>query len=255
MKKLLVLFAILTVIAAPVYAQKIASAEDLITAMRRKYDGKWYKTLTFVQKNTQYKPDGTTENSVWYEALSAPGKLRVDFDPLAKGDGMIFADGTQHSFKDGKLANSRPLNHQLLILGFDVYLQPVEKTLAQLKALKFDLSAFREDVWQGKPVYVVGAKAGDEKSPQFWIDRKNLVFVRALQAAGKERDKISETQFNKYEKVKGGGWVAVEVLFMLDGKPTFKEEYSDVQTNVALNDNLFDPQNWMTADRTYYKKK
>lgn len=239
----------------PVYAKKITSAEDLIAAMRKKYDGKWYKTLTFVQKNTQYKPDGTTENSTWYEALSAPGNLRIDFDPLDKGDGMMFTNGTQHSFKDGKLANSRPLNHQLLILGFDVYFQPVEKTIGQLKDLKVDLTAFHEDTWQGKSFYVVGAKAGDNKSTQFWIDKKDLLFFRWIQAGGKDKERIQETQFNKYQKIKSGGWVGMEVLFLVDGKPSFKEEYTEIQTNVNLNSNLYDPQNWMTVDRKYFQKK
>jgi len=255
MKKILILLVILTTIAASVYAQKNKSAEDLISAMHKKYDGKWYKTLTFVQKNTQTKPDGTTENSIWYEAMLAPGNLRIDFDPLEKGDGILFTNGMQHTFKDGKLVNSHPLNHQLLILGFDVYMQPVEKTLAQLKELKYDLSDFREDVWQGKPVYVVGANAGDTKSPQFWIDKKNLVFLRSVQAVGKDKDKIQETQFNKYQKAKNGGWVAAEVLFLLDGKPVYKEEYSDIKTNVNLDKNLFDPQSWMTADRKYFQNK
>lgn len=254
MRNFKILF-LLLLIAVPAYAAKIKNGEELVAAMHKKYAGKWYKTLTFVQKNTLYKPDGTTENSVWYEAMSAPGKLRVDFDPLESGNGMMFVDGTQHSFKDGKLARSQMLVHPLLVLGFDVYLQPAEKTVSQLKELKIDLSLLREDVWQNKPVYVVGAKQGDLRSAQFWIDKKNLYFVRMLQPAGKDRDRVQETQFNKYQKVKGGGWIAPEVVFMLDGKRNFLEEYTDIQTGVSLDANLFNPQNWMTADRKYFQKK
>lgn len=254
MRNFKILF-LLLIIAVPVYAAKIKNGEELVAAMHKKYAGKWYKTLTFVQKNTQYKPDGTTQNSVWYEAMSAPGKLRVDFDPLESGNGMMFADGMQHSFKDGKLARSQPMVHPLLVLGFDIYLQPVEKTVSQLKELKIDLSVLREEVWQNKPVYVVGAKQGDLRSAQFWIDKKNLYFVRMLQPAGKDRDHTSETQFNKYQKVKGGGWIAPEVVFMLDGKRNFLEEYTEIQTDVPLDANLFNTQNWMTADRKYFQKK
>ena len=250
--KILFLLLLLTV---PVCAAKIKTGEQLVAAMHKKYSGKWYKTLTFVQKNTEYKPDGTVQNSVWYEAMIAPGKLRIDIDPLESGNGMMFANGTHHNFKDGKLAASRPLIHPLLVLAFDVYMQPVEKTVGQLKELKMDLNILHEDVWQDRPVYVVGAKAGDLKSPQFWIDKKNLYFVRMLQPAGKNKEHVSETQFNKYQKVKGGGWISPEVVFMVDGKKTFVEEYSDIQTDVALDDKLFDPQSWMTVDRTYYRKK
>jgi hypothetical protein len=32
----------------------ITTPRDLVEAMRARYDGKWYRTLTFVQNNTQY---------------------------------------------------------------------------------------------------------------------------------------------------------------------------------------------------------
>lgn len=245
---------LLLLVAAPAFASKITDGEQLIGAMHKKYQGKWYKTLTFVQKNTEYKPDGTTQNSIWYEAMSAPGNLRIDFDPLEKGDGLLFVGGTQHNFKDGNLAASRPTIHPLMVLAFDVYVQPVEKTVAQLKELKMDLSVLREDRWQNRAVYVVGAKTGDEKSPQFWIDKKNLYFVRMIQPAGRNKERVAETQFNKYQKTKGGGWIAPEVVFTVDGKRTFLEEYTDIQINVAFDDKLFDPNSWMSVDRTYFRK-
>jgi outer membrane lipoprotein-sorting protein len=246
---------LLILLAAPVFAGKITNGEQLVTAMHKKYARKWYKTLTFVQKNTQYKPDGTTTNSIWYEAMSVPGKLRVDFDPLDKGDGIMFADGTQHSFKDGKLAKSTPLVHPLMVLGFDVYMQPVEKTVGQLKELKIDLSILHEEKLDGRDVYVVGAKQGDLRSTQFWVDKKNLYFVKMIETVGKNQDRVQEIQFNKYLQVKRGGWVSPEVVFLIDGKKYYMEEYSDIQTDVDLDAKLFDPQNWMTADRTYFKKK
>jgi len=246
---------LLIFLAAPVFASKITNGEQLIAAMHKKYVKKWYKTLTFVQKNTQFKPDGTTQNSIWYEAMSAPGKLRIDFDPLDGGNGIMFADGMQHNFKDGKLAKSSPLVHPLMVLGFDVYMQPVEKTVGQLKELKIDLSTLHEEKLNGRDVYVVGAKQGDLRSTQFWIDKKNLYFVKMIQVVGKNQDHVQEIQFNKYQQAKGGGWVSPEVVFMVDGKTVYMEEYSDIQTNIDLDAKLFDTQNWMTADRTYFKKK
>lgn len=246
---------LLILLAAPALAAKITNGEQLVTAMHKKYAKKWYKTLTFVQKNTQYKPDGTTQNSIWYEAMGGAGKLRVDFDPLDKGDGMMFADGMQHNFKDGKLARSTAMIHPLLVLGFDVYLQPVEKTVNQLKELKIDLTTLHEETLDGREVYVVGAKQGDLRSTQIWVDKKNLYFVKMIEMVGKNKDRVQETQFNKYFKVKGGGWVAPEVVFLIDGKRYFLEEYTDVRTDVPLDAKLFDPQSWMTVDRTYFKIK
>ena len=87
MKRITILFLLLTTAVFAAHAQKIETAEQLISAMHKKYAGKWYKTLVFAQKTTTFKPDGTTQNGIWYEALSMPGKLRIDFDPLETGSG------------------------------------------------------------------------------------------------------------------------------------------------------------------------
>jgi hypothetical protein len=241
--------------ALPVFAADITNGEQLIAAMNKKYAKKWYKTLTFVQKTTNYKPDGTSQESTWYEAMQVPGKLRIDITPLEDGKGILFVDGTQHVFNKGALARSTPFVHPLLVLGFDVYAQPTDVTVKQLKDMGIDLAVLHEETWQGNPVYVVGAKQGDLRTPQFWIDKKNLYFVRLFQLVGKEKNLVAETQFNKYQKVKGGGWVSAEVIFNVDGKKVTTEQYTDIQTDVKLDANLFDPQKWSEADKTYYKKK
>lgn len=253
MKYSVILFLILITF-VPVSAKKITTSEQLVSAMHKKYAGKWYKTLVFAQKTSTFKPDGTTQNGVWYEALSMPGKLRIDYDPLESGSGVIYANGINNTFKEGKLVSSRPVDHALLVLGFDVYFQPVETTLKQLKKMKMDLSMMREDVWQNREVYVVGAKAGDLRAPQFWIDKKNLYFVRLIQPTGKDGASVQEIEFNKYQKVKGGGWIAPEVVFIVNGKRVFLEEYYGIRTNVLVDENLFDPQQWMTVDRSYFQK-
>lgn len=247
MRYFLLICALLTMTTAAAQAGKIKTSEDLIREMQKKYAKSWYKTLTFVQKTTEYHEDGTSKASTWYESFSAPGKLRIDFDPIKDGNGILFANYNLYSFKDGKQVNSRPFVHPLLLLGFDVYFLPVEETITKLKDLKFDLSEFHEDTWQGQPVYVVGAKAGDLQSRQFWVDKKNLYFVRLLEPTMRDKTITQETQFNKYVRVKGGGWCAAEVIFMVKGKPVVTEEYSDIRGGVALDEKLFDPQHWQDA--------
>jgi len=253
--KIFNLLLLLVVLAVPAFATEIKTGEELIAAMHKKYDGKWYKTLTFKQITITYKPDGTSSSETWYEALNAPGKLRIDIDPVEKGNGLLFADGILYQFRDGTMAAKRPFVHPLLVLGFDVYMQPVETTVAQLRGMKIDLSVIHQDTWQGKPVYVVGAKKDELNVPQFWIDKKDLLFVRMLDLAGKERKSVSETQFNKYIKVKGGGWVSAEVQFLIDGKPRTTEIYSDILTGAKLDVGLWDPEKWMTVEKNYFKKK
>ena len=225
---------------------KISNTNELIDAMQKKYGKSWYKTATFVQETTDVQPDGTTKVGTWYEAMSVPGSLRIDFTPTKDGNGVLFTDGKIFIFKDGKVENTRAFDHPLLILGFDIYLMPASEVTAKLQALKFDLAQFREDTWQGRPVYVVGAKPGDLHSPQFWIDQENLYFVRMLRPAGKDGAQTQETQFNKYQKL-GGGWIAPEVIFMVDGKVVTTETYSEMRADVKLDPKLFDPQSWTTV--------
>ena len=230
---------------APTYAAKIKTTEDLIQAMQRKYGKSWYKTATFVQKTTNYEKDGTKKVETWYEALSVPGSLRIDFTPVKDGNGILFTNNQIYSFKSGKVDTNRPFVHPLMILGFDIYKMPLADVVETLKGLKFDLSILREDEWQGRPVYVIGAKQGDLHSPQFWIDRENLYFVRMIRPAGKDGAQTQETQFNKYQKL-GGGWMAPEVVFMVDGKVATTEEYSEMRADVALDSKLFDPKYFAT---------
>jgi outer membrane lipoprotein-sorting protein len=246
MRCFLLMLGVTLLVAPTVYAGKIKSTEDLVQAMQKKYDKSWYKTATFVQKTTNFDKDGNRKVETWYEALSVPGSLRIDFTPIKDGNGILFTNGMIYSFKNGKMENSRPFVHPLMILGFDIYKLPMANVMDVLKGLKFDLSILREDTWQGRPVYVVGAKQGDLHSPQFWIDRKQLYFVRMLRPAGRDGAQTQETQFNKYQRL-GGGWMAPEVIFMVDGKTVTTEEYSEMRANVSLDSKLFDPQYWTTV--------
>jgi hypothetical protein len=225
---------------------KITNTDQLIAAMQKKYGTSWYKTATFVQQTTNFQPDGTSKVETWYEAMSVPGSLRIDFTPTSAGNGILFTDGKIFIFKDGKVDTTRPFDHPLLILGFDIYRSAASEVIKKLQTMKFDLSQFREDKWQGRPVYVVGAKAGDLHSPQFWIDQKNLYFVRMLRPGGKDGKETQETQFNKYQKL-GGGWMAPEVIFTIDGKVVTTEKYSEIRGDVTLDPKLFDPQYWTTV--------
>jgi hypothetical protein len=237
----------LTLATAPIaQAGKIKTTEALVSAMQKKYGKSWYQTATFVQKTTDIDKDGNQKISTWYEALSVPGSLRIDFTPIKDGNGILFTDRKIYSFKDGRQESSRAFVSPLMILGFDIYKLPAADVIEALKGLKFDLSILREDTWQGRPVYVVGARQGDLHSAQFWIDQKQLYFVRMLRPAGKDGAQTQETQFNKYQRL-GGGWMAPEVIFKVDGQVRTTEEYSEMRANPELYARLFDPQYWTSV--------
>lgn len=242
----LLTLALLFAAASSASAAKITTTEELVQAMQSKYAKAWYKTATFVQKTTTNLPDGTRKVETWFEAMALPGSLRIDFTPTKDGNGFLFTNSQVYVFKNGKVDSSRAFVHPLMVLGFDIYGMSQADAIEKLKGLKFDLSLFREDTWQGRPVYVVGAKAGDLHSQQFWIDQENLYFVRMLRPAGADGGQTQETQFNKYQKL-GGGWMSPEVIFMIDGNVITTEEYSELRANVTLPVKLFDPESFATV--------
>ena len=211
----------------------------LLRAMHERYDGKWYRTMTFVQKTTIGLPSGGTVNQTWYEAGELPGRLRIDTDVSARS-GVLYSRDSIFNFSSGKLVRADTGRNELLILGFDVYVQSPQLTEAILANEGFNLDKLHEATWQGKPVYVVGAAAGDTTSKQFWVERERLVFVRVIQ---RTRQGQSDIRFNKYERA-GDGWIAMEVEQFVNGKRRLLEEYSDVRTNVTLPAGLFDARQW-----------
>lgn len=221
----------------PVVTAAPADGEALIRAMYDKYKDKWYRTLTFVQTTTDYRKN---TKETWYEAARIPGILRIDIAPIDSGKTILFRNDSIYQFDQGTLKGSQPFVHPLMVLGFDVYRDPAEKTIERLKKVGFDLSKLREDTWQGRPVYVVGAAKGDTTTRQFWIDKERLVFVRSLETARNGSGNLVETQFNKYQPL-GKGWISVEVQFIVAGKLVTLEEYADVKGDPALPEGLFEP--------------
>ncbi|HEY6060214.1 MAG TPA: hypothetical protein VIV10_06505 [Gemmatimonadales bacterium] len=225
------------------------TGDALVRAMHDRYDGQWYRTLTFVQHNTLYLPGDSVQHSTWFERATIPGTLRIDFRDgpgFPPDGGVLFARDTQFVIQGDSLVRADPFVHPLMVLGFDVYALPVEQTLGKLRQLGFDLATTHEDTWQGRPVVVVGAKAGDLHTRQFWVDKERLVFVRMLEPAPRDSTKTAETRFNKYAPL-AGGWVSAEVEFLVDGRQQFLEEYTQIQTDAAMPAALWDPRQWKAA--------
>ena len=238
--------AVVLAAAGAVQAAEVKSGEALVKAMHDRYAATWYKTVTFVQKSTTYNADGTSKAETWYEAALLPGRLRIDIGKPSDGNGYLLVDGSVTIFKDGQVKTTRQQVNMLLVLGFDVYAQSPETTLAIAKQEGFDATKFHEDAWEGKPVYVFGAEKGDLKSKQFWVEKDRLLFVRLLEPDSADPNKTQDIRFADYRKL-GGGWIAALVEVHSDGKKVFSEEYSDIQKDVKLDPAVFDPQQFTTA--------
>ena len=223
-----------------------ASGEDVVAAMHDRYAGRFPRTITFRQKTSSLTAKGTWNVQTWYEALRLPGRLRIDFDPIKAGNGVLYARDSQYVVTNGRIARADPGINDLLLLGFDVYANPVARTSALLRHQGIDLSRVHTDSFEGRPMIVVGALAGDGRSKQFWVDAERLYFVRLLAPAPRDTSKVQDIRFVNYER-HGDAWLAPRVEIHTDGALTFHEDYSDILTDVPLDDALFDPRQWKSA--------
>jgi hypothetical protein len=233
------LAALMAVVLAAAVDGQPRTGQDVIRAMHDRYAATWYPTVSFVQA-VAYADGRAGED--WWEALKIPGRLRIDMPPVdAPSRTVIYRGETRYIFEKGKLTSSGRNPNLLLVLGFDVYRQSPETTTALLRQEGFDLSKLREDTWEGRPAYVVGAEAGDLMSSQFWIEKDRLLFLRLIQK--NKAGAVSDVRFTKYEPL-GRAWISTVVQFLTGGKETFREIYRDWRVNPGITEDLFNVDTW-----------
>jgi hypothetical protein len=231
----------------------ITSAQRLVEAMRDRYDGKWYNTLTLVQTSTFYnQADGTVRlTQIWPESAMIPGRLRIDIGNPAVGNAVIYANDTIYQFQQRRLISRQAGNNPLQVLGFDVYHLPVSRTLEILSSIGYDLSTMYRTNHEGRDYYVVGARQGDLRRKQFWIDADRLLVGRVLEPwLPTDTVNVREFRFQGYREL-GGGWVPEAVDYLRNGTRYLSGKYGDVHTDVAVDPALFDPRQFTTAKHWY----
>jgi len=217
---------------------------SLLTRMHDRYAGKWYRTLTFVQRTTQRRPDGTSQVTTWYEAQRGP-RLRIDVGDPALGNGALYTADSLYVVRDGKVVRSLAEGNPFLPLIVSVYLEPHDVTLRQLAPYKIDLSRIRLQDWEGKPTYVVGASSpSDTTSPQFWVEKERLIVTRfLLPLVPSPENRLQDVRLENNVAL-GGGWLATRIRMLDKGAPMQTEEYSDWRTDVELPESFFQVEHW-----------
>ncbi len=225
-------------------SQDPTDGRAVLERMRAAYQGKWFNTVTFVQKTTQTR-NGVTDTSTWYEALKAPDRLRIGFGDPKNGNGVVYTADSLYVVRGGKITRTVAAGNPFLPFVEGLYAQPLETTLRQIQPYKFDLSKLYTTTWQGRPTYVAGAaSASDTTSPQFWIDKERLIIVRMLVPLNPAAPTdLADIRLDDYKPV-AGGWLAVRVEIMHGGQVIQKEEYSDWRGNVALPAEFFVAAKW-----------
>jgi hypothetical protein len=223
---------------------QMANGASVVRAMHDMYAGKYLKTMSFLQNNTSYATSGQEQHSQWYEHLEVPGKLRIAFLPATQRSGLVQVDDKVASFDNGIRVDFRPSVNPLLLLTADVYAAPLPTILRALDSLHVDTETIRTDEWDGHPVYVVGAKAGDSTSNQMWVDAERLLLLRFIQRSKVgDRTTISDMRVQNYKEVQGFT-IPVEFLVLRNGRPVWREEYANVRINEVFPAGTFDQARW-----------
>ena len=161
-------------VSASLSAQSNTIGRTVLQRMHDAYAGKWYKSLTFVQRTTTFDSARTPKYETWYETVpittAAWCCASIGASP-SKGNGVLYTADSLWSLRGGKLAAARPTGNPFLPLIQGVYVQPVDKTIRELKQTGVDLSKGYKTQYEGANVTVIGAtSAADSTSPQIWID-------------------------------------------------------------------------------------
>ena len=132
----------------------------------------------------------------------------------------------------------------VLLLTADVYAAPVPIIMRGLDSLSVDTEVIHNDEWEGRPVYVIGAKAGDSTSNQMWIDADRLLLLRFIQRGkSTERPVVSDIRVENYKEIQGFQ-IPTEFLVIRNGRPVWREQYANVRINEELPPGTFDQALW-----------
>lgn len=222
---------------------------EVFQRMHDAYAGKWYRTLTFVQKTTQRRPNGTDTVSTWYESLRQVGgltQLRIDVGDPSAGNGVLYTADSSWRMRDGKLVSASAGGNEFLPLIEGVYFNPVEQTIRELSSTKTDMSRVIEGSYQNRRVWIIGAAStADTTSPQIWIDAERNVAVRAILSPAANMP-VLDIHLDGYVPI-DGTWLASKIAMMRGGVPRQTEEYRDWKVNVDLPASLFAVATWTTS--------
>jgi hypothetical protein len=104
-----------------------------------------------------------------------------------------------------------------------------------LRRAHYPMTPVHEDMWEGRPAYVIG-----DGAHQLWIDKERLLFVRGVEPNPRDSTKATDIRLDNYVAVPSG-WVAETVEIYSDGKVVQREEWSDVRPNAPVDPRRFTP--------------
>ena len=220
----------------------VTDGESLIRAMHAKYATRWPRTITFTQTTSLVGQTGANSDQALYQALSLPGRLRIDYGNPDLGNGLLYRSDSSYQFANGRLLRSGSGFNELLLLTQDVYHQSPEVTVSVLRSLGFQMSRLRTSSFDGRTAFVIGSNSvTDSASKQFWVERDRMVLVRIREKRGENL--FSDIRLGDFIPA-GNGLIAKQIYQLQNGVPRVHQQIAGVRADMALDPALFDPKAW-----------
>ena len=213
--------------------------ESMVRAMHTRHSAQFPRTLAVVQKTTF----GNGAIETWYKTTSVPGLMRIDIAPRTLGRTVLFRNDSAYSWDAGVLRGGQRAPYRMLTLLRDIFVRDPAVTIRALRNEGFNLDVSHEARWDGRPVLVIGANAGDSTSRQFWVDRERLVVLRFREPL--PNGASLDARMSEYRRV-GSAWIEHEVTIRVNGQLVQTDVHAVVTPGVSLEQGLFE-----TADRLY----
>jgi hypothetical protein len=229
----------------PPAERAISSGLDVLRRMREAHDDSIPNTIAFTQATTTYLVSGGQLQQRWRIIVAPPMRMRSDYLPLSTRSGSLQIGAQNYSFQNGRRTSMQSQVNATLLLGFGAFAQPPESTLRHLDSLGVKSSVIRRDTAGGRPVWIIGAEAGDLTSDQLWVDVERWVPVRLINRETRgTRTTITDYRFSEYAE-HGGIPIVTTLLIYRDQRLTVRYEHRDIRVNPAVSDAAFDPARWV----------
>ena len=207
----------------------------------------WYKTMTFTQATEFYRNDSLIRKATWYEAFKMPYDLRIDLEDPGKGIFVLYKKDSLYRFQGNVFKNATPGGNPLSFFLGAMYLVNFDSVRAEFSRKKFDINKGYKTKWNGRKAYVIGRNKDTDTGNAIWIDLENLWIVRIIQ---KDKDHLIDAHLKDHTRF-SKGWSETAIDIYVDGKLFQKERYSNLKTDVPLDDKLFDTFNFVSAKHWY----
>ncbi|HVW98329.1 MAG TPA: hypothetical protein VHA56_20350 [Mucilaginibacter sp.] len=214
-----------------------STSKEVLQTMYARYHGTWHKSLKFKQTTERFRNDSLINTSTWYETIVYPDLLRIDIGSEKSANGILFRRDSTYLFRNNKIVRGVKDENELIFFLGGMYFKTFDQVLAHFAELHYDLSKFHASVWQGKPVYVLGADKDDEKVNQLWIDQEKLVAVRFV----KYDDNTKEEGTFKNQVPLKNAWSETKCKFYINDKLLQTETYTNLVADSPVDMTLFEP--------------